>query len=387
MYNEDIFNSSTIEGMLAAPGRKWHRYPPDVIPLWIADPDFPTAPGIRKVIQQAIDDEDFLYSDNTKVRNILAEKIATKNGLQVSKDEVILTNGVEPALWLALKYSCKPGDEVVITDPSYNEFKKIIEASDCKVKYWKLDFKNGYKHDSEELKKIITNKTKLIINCNPSNPTGRVLNSEELKGLADIAIDKKITVVSDELWEDILFDDRKHITLASLNPEISDQTITAWGFSKTWGVAGLQSGYCTSTNKDIISELKKIGTGIIQGVNNIALRAIPVMVDRHSDYWKRDMMKHLHYIRDLCYKRFEEMGSVEAPELQGTYLMFPKFNYGLKSIELEKMFLEQGKVALSPGTNFGPNGEYHMRIQIGTSEEIIGEGLNRIESCLKTLKK
>jgi cystathionine beta-lyase len=386
MYNEDIFNSATIEGMLAAPGLKWHKFPSDVIPLWIADPDFPTAPGIRKAIQQAVDDEDFLYSDDTSIRALLAEKISAKNGIPTSKDEVYLTPGVIPALWLALKYSCKPGDEVVITDPSYNEFKKIVDAADCKINYWRLDEKKGYKHDVEELKKVITNKTKLIINCNPSNPTGRVLTVDELKGLADVAVDKKISVVSDELWEDIIFDDLKHVSLASLNPQISEQTITAWGFSKTWGVAGLQSGYLTTTNKEILTRLQKLGTGVIQGVNNIALRAIPVMVDRHSDYWKRDMMKQLYKMRDFCYKRFKEMGNVEVPELQGTYLMFPKFNYGLKSIELEKILREQGKVALSTGTNYGPSGEYHMRMLIGSSEEIVGEGLNRIESCLKTLK-
>jgi len=387
MYNEDIFNSATIEGMLAAPGLKWHKFPSDVIPLWLADPDFPTAPGVRKAIQQAVDDEDFLYGDDTKVRTILAEKISIKNKIATSKDEVYLTPGVMPALWLALKYYCKPGDEVVITDPSYNEFKKLVDSVDCKVNYWKLDQKNGYKHDVEELKKVISNKTKLIINCNPSNPTGRVLTSEELKGIADVAVDKKIPVFSDELWEDIIFDDRKHTSLASLNPQITDQTITAWGFSKTWGVAGLQSGYLTTTNKEVLSGLKKIGTGVIQGVNNIVLRAIPIMVDRHSDYWKRDMMKHLHTMREFCYKRFQEMGDIEVPELQGTYLMFPKFNYGIKSVELEKILREQGKVALSTGTNYGLNGEYHLRILIGSSQEIVGEGLNRVESCLKTIKK
>jgi len=386
MFNADIYNSATIEGMLEAPGEKWHRDPPDVIPLWLADPDFPTSPALRKAIQGAVDDEDFLYADKNKPKPALANKISSRNSLNVTADQIMLTQGVIPSFWLALQYACKPGDEAIVTDPMYDPFYEALVTSNVKPNYWKLNMEDSYKFDIEKLKAAIKPKTKIIFVCNPHNPSGRVMTKEELSAIADIAVDKKLTVMVDELWEDIIFDDKKHITLASLNPEISDRTITAWGFSKTWGVAGLQVGYLTSTNKAIMADLNRLSRGVFRGTNNIALRAIPAMLDYHNDYWKRDMLKHLTAMRDLSEKRFIEMGC-KVPKLEGTYLLFPKFNVKVKSVEMEKIFREQGKVALSEGTKFGPSGEGHMRVLIATSQSILNEALDRIENTLKTIPK
>jgi len=121
----------------------------------------------------------------------------------------------------------------------YTPFKNGIDATGAKAVYWELLEDDGYRFDEEKLKKLVTKKTRLIGVCNPHNPTGRVMTKQELKAIADIAVDKKINIVSDELWEDIVFDDHKHISIASLGPEVSDLTLTSWGFSKTFGVAGL----------------------------------------------------------------------------------------------------------------------------------------------------
>jgi bifunctional pyridoxal-dependent enzyme with beta-cystathionase and maltose regulon repressor activities len=387
MYNEDILNTATIEGMLAAEGEKWHRDPPDVIPMWLADPDFPTAPFIKKALINAVQDEDFLYNapSNLRTREVMAEKLARRNGLKLSRDQLFITQGVNPCMWLAIQYAAKPGDEIVVTDPMYDPFYTAVNVSNTKPVYWKLYEKEGYRFDIERLKNLVTKKTKLIFVCNPHNPSGRVLTKEELKAIADVAIDNKINVMVDELWEDILFDNRQHISLATLSPEISDLTITAWGISKTWGLPGLQVGYIGSSNKQIMDSITKLAKGIMRGTSTLSLVAARSALDRHSEYWIRDIIKHLHKIREIGTKRFTEMGCT-VPELQGTYLLFPRFNVKMTHDELYKLILEKAKVSLQNGTVFGPEGAMHLRMTIATSEAILNEALDRIERALKTIK-
>jgi cystathionine beta-lyase len=386
MYNADVLNSATIEGMLAAPGIKWHRDPPDVIGMWLADPDFPTAPMIKKALINAVQDEDLLYNTDDKARQAMSDRVNRKNGFKTTKDDIYVTQGVIPAMWLAIQNSgAKPGDEIVVTDPMYYPFFTAVEACQMKPTYWKLDEENGYKFHIERLKQLVNKKTKLIFVCNPHNPSGRVMTNEELKAIADIAVDNKINVMVDELWDDIVFDGHKHVSLANLSPEVADLTVTSWGISKTWGLPGLQCGYLTATPKTM-EGLKKHAKGVLRGSSTLSLDAAVAALDRHGEYWVKDIMAHLTKIRGIATKRFTEMGCT-VPELQGTYLMFPKFNVKITHKELEKLMQETAKVGLGTGTEFGPEGEMHMRMTIATSESILGEALDRIEKAVKSVKK
>jgi cystathionine beta-lyase len=386
MYNADVLNSATIEGMLAAPGIKWHRDPPDVIGMWLADPDFPTAPLIKKALINAVQDEDLLYGTDDKAREAMADRVNRKNGFKITKDDIYVTQGVIPAMWLAIQNcATKPGDEIVVTDPMYYPFFAAVETCQMKPAYWKIHEEDGYKFDIEGLKKLVNKKTKLIFVCNPHNPSGRVMTKEELKGIADVAVDNKINIMVDELWDDIVFDGRKHVSLATLSPEVADLTVTSWGISKTWGLPGLQCGYLTAAPKTM-EGLKKHAKGVLRGSSTLSLDAAVAALDRHGEYWIRDIMAHLTVIRGIATKRFTEMGCT-VPELQGTYLMFPKFNVKVTHKELEKLMQETAKVGLGTGTEFGPEGEMHMRMTIATSEAILGEALDRIEKAVNSVKK
>lgn len=268
----------------------------------------------------------------------------------------------------------------------YSPFSRSLETARAKPIQWELDDEEGYTFDDEALKNLITPKTKLICVCNPHNPTGRVMTKEELRAIADVAVDHKIKVISDELWEDIIFEDRKHISIASLNPEIEKLTITSWGFSKTFGVAGLQLGYLCATNKETMAGIRKQASGIQRGSSTLAKAAAPVMLDKTLDSYRRDMMTHLHKIRTLCDKRMNAMRGVTFTELEGTYVPFPRFDVGLKAKELSEYLLKEGKVGLSAGTGFGALGEGHQRMCIATSETIMTEALNRIEGALAKLR-
>ena len=133
MADPDIFNSMTIESRLAAPGRKWHRDPPDVIPLWLADPDFPMEPSIKKVLSKAVDEEDVLYGSSTQAMEAMAEKVRKKNGLDVTKDNIMVTQGVTPGMWLAIRHACREGDEVIVWGVDTLIGKKVEIAADLVV--------------------------------------------------------------------------------------------------------------------------------------------------------------------------------------------------------------------------------------------------------------
>jgi len=385
MPRNDLFNSATTESMLHAPNLKWHMNPPDVIPMWIAAPDFPIAPEIKKALHDAVEAEDVFYNTDNDARVAMAEKITRFNKIPVTPDDVMVIQGVDPSLWLAVKHACKPMDEVIITDPMYSPFKGSLDAAGAKPVLWELDEENGYRFDIEKLKNLVTKKTRLIGVCNPHNPTGRVMTNEELKGIADIAVDKKINVVSDELWEDIVFDDRKHVSIASLGPEIEALTLTSWGFSKTFGVAGLQLGYMATTNKEAMADMRKHATGIQRGSSTLAKAIAPVMLDSTLDWWRQEMMRHITKIRKLCATWMNKMQGVVFPNLEGTYVPFPRFNLGLKSKDLADRLQKEWKVGLSAGVGFGAKGEGHLRMCIATSETIMKEALDRIESATEKL--
>ena len=138
----------------------------------------------------------------------------------------------------------------------YSPFFTAVEANGAKMVYLNLDEEDGYKFDIDALNKLITKKTKLILNCCPHNPCGRVLTREELRGIGEVALDHKLTIMEDKLHEDIVLDGRKHISIASVSPEIEERTITSFGFSKTYGIAGLQMGHLVTTNAQIMERLK-----------------------------------------------------------------------------------------------------------------------------------
>jgi bifunctional pyridoxal-dependent enzyme with beta-cystathionase and maltose regulon repressor activities len=382
---KDYFNSATIKSQQLIPGEKWHKYEKDVIPLYLAEPDFLIADEIENALIEAVRRGALLYHYEPKTFEAMAEKIKKKNRINAEPEDILLTQGVSPGMWLSIMHTCGPGDEVILTNPMYGPFHDAVEITHAKKVYWELDFDEGYRFDEEALKECITPRTKLIFVCNPHNPSGRVLTKQELKSIADIAIDHKIHVFSDELHEDIVYDKREHISIASLNPDIESRTMSSWGFSKTFGIAGLQGGYMCYTNKEEMPEVKRKSKGPLRETNSLMKTIAPIMLDDTLNWWRRDIILHLEKIRDLVKKRLSDIEKIDVPELQGTYLIFPRFNYDLNSEQMNDYLLKEARVSLNQGTRFGSNGEGHQRICIATSESIMNEALNRMEKALSKL--
>ena len=387
MSNVSPFDKPTIQSRLSVRGTKWHRDAPDIIPLWLADPDYPLCPELKDEMRKVIEEEYTVYGSDLEARRAISEKLKRVNKLDIPKEQVMMSQGVTPIMWLAIQNACRPGDEVIVTDPMYFPFFTAVGVTNTRPVYWKLDLEEGYSFDIERLKACITPKTKLIFVCNPHNPAGRAMTKEELKGIADVAVDNKLYIMVDELWEDIRYDGHKHYSLAAVDDEAAAQTMTSWGFSKTWSVPGFQAGYMGCTNKVMFEGLQKIANGVLRGTNNLSKGIAPLICSGKIDYWVKDMNKYLAEVRDLVAKRLTGMGAITVPRLDATYLMFPRFNYGISSIELEKVLLNDAKVSLHNGIAFGPSGDGHMRILTATSKGIMNEALDRIERVIPKLEK
>ncbi|TRO47411.1 pyridoxal phosphate-dependent aminotransferase [Candidatus Bathyarchaeota archaeon] len=385
MSREDLFDSMTPETMRSRPGLKWGRDPSPHIPLFIAAPDFPIAPEIKAALVDAVQREDLYYNTDEVTREAMADKVARVNGVEATADDIMIIQGVDPGIWLAASYACKPGDEIVVTDPTYGPLMEVVPKVGAKPVVWELDMDEGYVFDVERLKELVTDRTRLINLCNPHNPCGRVLTREELKGVADVAVDNGIVVASDELWEDVVFDGREHVSIASLNPEIEGLTVTSWGLSKTFGVAGLQLGYLCAKDGEMMAGFKRLARLIQRGSSTLAKAVAPMMLGEEMDWWREGLKKHLHKIRALCEERLDEMPGVSYPKLQGTYAMFPRFDYGKTSRELVDYMREEAKIGLSNGAGYGKRGEGHLRMIVATSESIMTEVLDRMEKALRKL--
>jgi len=258
-----------------------------------------------------------------------------------------------------------------LSNPMYHHFYRATEAAGITTICWPLWKETQYQFDIEEVKERITPKTRLLFLCNPHNPTGRVMIEAELSAIADLAIDHQLLVASDELWEEIVYTPHTHISIAALGPEISERTITFFGFSKSYNIAGLQIGYAATTNIQLLQDMKQLARGILRGATTISQAVAKRILSGDVDYYVKAELEYLHEARKYSLERLQEIDGVESNDLEGTYLLFPNMaSYGIPSKEMVDHLLHDAKVGVLEGSRFGSNGEGHIRINIGTSLSI-----------------
>ena len=365
----------------------------DVISLSIGEPDFNVP---RKAIESGIDS---LNKDYTKydlvpglaiLREEICKKLLEENNCHYSVDEIVLSSGAKNAITNALLVTTDPGDEVLIPKPywvSYSEMTKLVNAVPIPIE---TDKKNDFKLTGDLLRKYITDKTKMLLLNNPSNPTGSVYTKEELLDIANICLEKNIYILSDEIYERICYNDQ-FVSVASLGEDIKDITITVNGFAKSVAMTGLRLGY-TASNKEIAK-----GISSIQG----HLISHPSLTSQYIGYGalkycKEDvdnMVKTYKNRRDLITSRLDTMKYVNYVYPNGAFYVFidlsqvaKKYNYKDSfSIEFCDEFLSKYKVAIVPGKAFGID-EY-VRISYACSEQEFLEGLNRLEKFILEIMK
>ena len=363
----------------------------DMISLGAADSDFPMPPAIKKAIIEALDEEIAFYSEFAgyrEIRSLILEKVGKKNKIDLeSPDEVLILPGTMMGLYLSCQYALKgSGAEAILLDPIYPPFAEEVELANGKIVWNPVKVDEGFRPDIEDLKTKISSNTKLLMLCNPLNPCGTVFTKAELKAIADLAADHDFLIMMDELYETLLFDGRKHVSIASLG-EARDRTISIFGFSKGHGMAGLRCGYLTAPRAivaDIIDPLFKKTIIHTPTLSQIAVKA--AIISNAIEAWAKQFCAHIQRMRDLSWDHLNAIDGVHCHKPEGTLFVFPRFDVELASNEFCEYLKTKGRVVVSSGRNFGPHGEGFQRLTLATSADLLKEGLRRIEATVTELQ-
>ncbi|WP_061994713.1 MalY/PatB family protein [Clostridium sp. ATCC 25772] len=361
----------------------------DVIPMWIADMDFGVEPAIVKAMEERLKHEVFgyTYSPDSYYKSVI-NWMQKRFQWKIEKDWIKFTPGVVPGVNSIIAAFTKPGDQVILQTPVYHPFYRLIKNNDCEVLENPLVYDgSNYKMDLENLKKIITDKTKMIILCSPHNPGGRVWTMKELKELGEICIENNILVVSDEIHGDIVYKPNKHTVFAQINDEFANNSIICTAPNKTFNIAGLETANIIIQNEKLRKQFEiQLDKHCIHGPNimgAVALEAAYV----NGEQWYNQLMDYLNKNVEFVLNYFEnKIPKIKVQRPQGTYLLWLDCSQlNMSNDELNKFFINKCKVGLNNGKMFGHAGEQFQRMNIGTSRKIIEEALNRIENAINSL--
>lgn len=362
---------------------RWATLDDGIIPLTAADPDFRTAPEIEQGIIEYIKDGYLSYgpfSGLPEFKKSVAQHFnRLKNG-SFTPENVLAVNSAAQGMFLIASYVLQPGDEAIILDPVDFLFKKSVETVGGKVMLCPVDTSTG-EIDFEKMLSLISPKTRLISICNPHNPLGKVYSKETLKRISEIASAHHLWVMSDEIWSDIVYDHKNFHTYSSVSEEARTKSFTVYGFSKSFGIAGLRIGAVLCNDQEVLDDFteKSNFNSTIEGVSTLSQIAGSVALEKAGP-WFKEFLSHLQQNRDLAFHLLKNSEVLEPGLPEATFVLFPKIKNGMSSDAFAQHVLQQGKVAIVPGSErwFGKGAEGHIRICFSTSQEILEEGINRI---------
>lgn len=358
----------------------------DSINLTLGEPGFTAPEHIIEAGIKGLKDKKTKYTPNAgikELRDAIAYKLEAENGIKCDPDKnLIVTAGATQALMLAMVTLVNPGDEVIIQGPNWPDYKGQIDMVNAKTVYAKVNEKNGFKMTADIIEPLITNKTKLIIINSPSNPTGGVLEWEDLLEIAELVKKYKIFIISDEPYEKLVYDGFRQKSLASI-PGIEDYVLTINSFSKTFAMTGFRVGYIC-TNEKIAENLVKLHENMIASVPEpMQLSAVEAIYNGEKDV--EEMVKYYDRNRHLIVDGLNRINGFSCLCPKGAFYVFPNITgFGMSSRETAEYILEKTHVVTSPGDAFGPNGEGYIRICYASKYEDIKEALNRMEKAFGT---
>ncbi len=363
----------------------------DVVGFGAGEPDFETPQNIKDAAIKAINDGFTRYtpaSGTLDLRKAVAKKFKEENNLSYEPTQIIISNGAKHSLVNVLMAILNPGEEVIIPAPfwvSYIEMVKIADGVPCIIETTE---ENDFKFSPEQLEKAINSNTKALILNSPSNPTGMVYTKEELEAIAEICVKHDIYVISDEIYEKLIYEG-EHISIGSLNDEIMKRTITINGVSKSYAMTGWRIGFAAAP-AHIAKAMANLQSHAASNPNSIAQAATIEALNGPQDEVEKMRQVFAKRRVNMC-KRINSIEGVSCKEPQGAFYimmnitkLFERSFYGQvidSSDKFAEVFLENAKVAVVPGSGFGADG--YVRWSYATSEENINEGLDRLEEFLK----
>lgn len=359
----------------------------DILPLWVADMDFPTVPEVTEALVKASRYGIFGYTEvKEDYFNVLRNWFYTHYNWNIERKWLVKTPGVVYAIATAVRAFTDKGDAILIQRPVYYPFSESIESNERLLVNNPLIFKDGkYRIDFEDFEnKIIKHQVKMFILCNPHNPVGRVWTKDELIRLGDICVKHNVLIVSDEIHADFIYPGHEHLVFANLKPEYFDRTVTCTAPSKTFNLAGLQVSNVLIGNPGLKSafktEIERTGYSQLNIMGLIACQA----AYEYGGNWLKELKEYLYenlkYAKDFLEKYLPEVKLIEP---EGTYLIWIDFrNLGFSEEDLEDLIAKKAKLWLDAGTMFGPEGLGFQRINIACPRETLALALTRLRDAL-----
>lgn len=360
----------------------------DLIHLEVGRPSADTPAHIKEATIQALRDGHVHYSDLRglpHVRAALAEKLARKNDLTVSPDQIIVTNGLTHGSYAGIMAFLDEGDEAILLEPYYPQHIGKVELAGAVPVMAQLDAAKDFAIDAAAIEAKITERTKMIVLINPCNPTGRVYTREELTALADLAIKHDLIVMSDEVYEDILFDGAQHISIASL-PGMAERTISLFAFTKSYAMDGWRLGYMVAPEA-AIGALLKITANDVTHVNTFIQEGALAAVTGDPDILKALIDEDAEK-RQLVVSRLNQMPGITCAWPQGTIYAFANVSgTGLSAQAFADGLLDKSGVVIEAGSFYGAAGEGHVRVCFGSATlEELNTALTRIQAFVTDLQ-
>jgi len=364
----------------------------DVLPLWVADMDFQAPKAVIDKLKEVAEHGIFGYTIRSdSFYEALISWFERRHQWKIERDWILVSPGVVPALSLLVQAFTEPGDNVLLQSPVYHPFFYVIEKNGRRVVDNALKLHNNkYEIDFDDLEqKFKEFNIKLMLFCSPHNPGGRVWTKEELVKVGELCKKYDVLIVSDEIHCDLVLKGHKHIPFASLSKDFRDRSITCVAPSKTFNLAGLQSSAIIIPNEEIRQQYKR--SLRIENDDMLNSFAIPAFETAYNEgeKWLDELIEYLEgNIEYLIAFVEKEIPNVTVIPPEGTYLVWLDFRkLGLSAKELEKLLLDEAKVALNQGYIFGKTGEGFARLNVACPRKTLEEGLNRIKKAVLSLQK
>jgi cystathionine beta-lyase len=367
---------------------KWRRYGSGVIPLWIADMDFPCARPIIKALHNRVEEAVFGYGEpDVRLRPVLVERLKRLYGWEIREEDIVFLPGVVTGLNLAFRLFSQPGDGVIIQPPVYSHFMDALAHGRALADPPLVEGSDGrYEIDFAAFEAAITGGTRVFLMCNPHNPVGRVYGRRELETLAEICLRRDLLICSDEIHCDLVYPGLSHIPIAALGRDVARRTVTLMAPSKTFNLAGLGCAFAVIENRELRDVWTKGSRGIVPFVNVMGfVSALAGYTDGQE--WLDQALAYLAGNRDFLASYVKErLPGVKMTPMEATYLAWLDCRDAGITGSPFRYFLKEAQVALNDGVEYGRGGEGFVRLNFGCARGTLTGALGRMERALARLQ-
>ncbi len=380
------------ETMRARRGIKWHRYPEHVLPAWVADMDFAVAEPVQQALVRLVEAQDYGYpwrAGDEALASAFAYRMRDRFGWEIDPDLVLPVADLVQALFASALAFSEPGDGIITQTPIYPPFLMAIDRTGRRrVENPLRDTGSRFELDVAGLRAAVDDTTRILFLCNPHNPTGRVFSEAELRALADLALERDLLIVSDEIHCDLVYSGHRHIPIATLSPEVAARTITLNSATKSFNIAGLRCAVMYFGSAELKERFHRtIPERLLGAVCSPGIDAT-IAAWRHAQPWLDSVMLLLGENRDRVagFVRAELPGVRHYPP-EATYLAWLDFrDVRLPAPTPFDFFLEHARCGFNPGADFGPPGATCVRVNFATSPEILEQILERMAGAVRACR-